>query len=285
MTDNITKRQHHVPQFHLRQFATPRNNEYYIWCYDKKNNNIFESNVKNVGVENWFYDKQFYGDNVFEKALSILEGHFSKIYRIIQETTISELTTEEKQIIGELVYILDTRTRKARENTIRVNENVINRTNFNDWFQNEFPGITIEEHLEDIKRNIQLSEMFDIEIEYNKAKFSETLDRIMEFDLFLLENDIRITNMEFYKSDHPVCHFNLSEGIDIKIILPITPEKCLMFTNNKHWESDNPSHQVSINKKFIQITNERTVKKANKYTFSKTNDFSFAKLIITKNND
>lgn len=38
-------RQHYTPQFYLRQFAMPKNNEYYIWCYDKTNGNIFNPNV------------------------------------------------------------------------------------------------------------------------------------------------------------------------------------------------------------------------------------------------
>lgn len=285
MTDNITKRQHFTPQFYLRQFATPRNNEHYIWCYDKTNGNIFNPSVKNIGVENWFYDKKFHGECVFEKALSILEGYYSEIYKIIQEKAISSLTQEEKQLFVELVHMQDTRTRKARDNMIRVNEEVINGEDFQDWFQEAFPGVTIEDHLEDIKRNIQLSEMFNIEIKDNKPKFSETLDRIMEFDLFLLINDIRITRALFYTSDHPICHYSLSEEKDMKIIFPITPELCLMFTNDKGWETMHPSHIVAINKKFIRMVNERTIMKANRFVFSKTNDFEYVERVLNTRNE
>lgn len=282
MTDNIPKRQHYTPQFYLRQFATQRNNEHYIWCYDKTNGNIFNPSVKNIGVENWFYDKKLQGECVFERALSILEGYYSKIYRIIREKPISSLTQEEKQLFAELVYLQDTRTRKARDNMIRVNEEAINSEDFQDWFQESFPGMTIEEHLEDIKRNIQLSEMFNIEIKDNKPRLSETLDRIMEFDLFLLINDIRITGALFYTSDHPICHYSLSEEKDMKIIFPITPELSLMFTNDKGWETMHPSHNAVINKKFVQVSNERMVEKAYRFLFSKKNDFSFVKRILNE---
>ena len=282
MTDNIPKRQHYTPQFYLRQFATQRNSEHYIWCYDKTNGNIFNPNVKNIGVENWFYDKKLQGEYVFERALSILEGYYSKIYRIIREKPISSLTQEEKQLFAELIYLQDTRTRKARDNMIRVNEEVINNEDFQDWFQETFPDMTIEDHLEDKKRIIQLSEMFNIEIKDNKPRLSETLDRIMEFDLFLLINDIRITGALFYTSDHPICHYSLSEEKDMKIIFPITPELSLMFTNDKGWETMHPSHNAVINKKFVQVSNERMVEKAYRFLFSKKNDFSFVKRILNE---
>jgi len=285
MTDNIPKRQHYTPQFYLRQFATQRISEHYIWCYDKTNGNIFNPSVKNIGVENWFYDKKLQGECVFERALSILEGHYSEIYRIIREKPISSLTREEKQLFVELVYLQDTRTRKARDNMIKVKEEVINSEDFQDWFQETFPGMTIEEQLEDIKRNIQLSEMFNIEIKDNKPKFSETLDRIMEFDLFLLINDIRTTGAAFFTSDHPNCHYSLSEEIDMKILFPITPELCLMFTNDKGWETMHPSHNTVINKKFVQVANERTVEKAYRFVFSKTNDFRFVERVLEKKID
>lgn len=282
MTDIITKRQHYIPQFYLKQFATIRKNEYYICCYNKINGNIFKSNVKNIGLENWFYDKKFKGENVFEKALSILEGYFSKIYKIMREKPISLLTYKEKQFFVEFVYLLDTRTRKARDGLIKVNENIINSESFQNWFQKTFPNITIEEHLEDIKRYIQLSEMFNIEIKDNKPQFSEAIDRIMEFDLFLLINDIHKTGANFYTSDHPICHYSLSEEKDMKIIIPMTPELCLMFTNDSGWKKKHPSHKAFINKKFIQVTNERTVEKAYRFVFSKTNDFEFVRRVLNQ---
>lgn len=269
-------RQHYVPQFYLKQFSREKNREHYIWCYDKETGQVFKTNIKNIGMEKYFYHK----NDVFENALSIMEGYSSKIYKIIQEKPISALTREEKQLFAELVYLQDTRTRKARDGMIRVKKEVIIGKNFQDWFQEAFPDTKIEEYLEEIKRNIQLSEMFNIEIKDNKPRFSDTLDRIMEFDLFLLINNIRITGATFYTSDHPICHYSMSEEKDMKIIFPITPELCLMFTNDKGWESMHPSHNVIINEKFVQMANERTVKKAYRFIFSKTNDFEFVKRVL-----
>jgi len=285
MNNNITRRQHYISRFYLRQFALQRNNNFYIWCYDKSNGKIFNSNVRNIGLENWFYDKKFQGENVFEKALSILEGYFSGMYRIIQEKPISLLTKEEKQLIAELVYLQDIRTRKARDEFIRVNGMVVNNDDFQDYLQEDFPDRIIEDHLEDLKRIIQLSEMFNLKVNNNKPRFSDTLDRMMEFDLFLLKNDIRITGSAFYTSDHPICHYSMSEEKDMKIIFPITPELCLMFTNDNGWESMHPSHNAIINKKFVQVTNERMVEKSYRFIFSKTNNFKFVKRVLNIRNE
>jgi len=101
----------------------------------------------------------------------------------------------------------------------------------------------------------------------------------------LLENDIDITGMEYYTSDHPVCVFNLSEKIEIKIVFPITPELCLMFTNDKQWELDHSSHRTIINKKFVEVANERTVLKANQFISSKTNDFKFVERVLNTHDE
>jgi len=71
----------------------------------------------------------------------------------------------------------------------------------------------------------------------------------------------------------------------MKIIFPITSELCLMFTNDNGWETMHPSHNVVINKKFIQVANERTVVKAIRFVFSKINDFEFVKRVLNMRNE
>ncbi len=115
-----TKGQHYIPRFYLKRFSTERNGEYYIWCYNLKTGEIFETNIINVCKENWLYDRH----NIFEDALSIIDGHHSTIYRIIEEHPICTLTEPEKRIIMEFVYVTHARTRRAREGTLDVKEEV-----------------------------------------------------------------------------------------------------------------------------------------------------------------
>ncbi len=263
MNDSISRRQHFVPRFYLRQFAMQKKNNFYIWCYDKLNDNIFNSTVQNICVGNWFYDEKFQKDPVFEKLLSILDGYFSNLYKIIREKPMNALKQEEKQFFAELVLLQDTRTPKTRDEFIIVNKKITN-----------------SEEIQEMKRIAQLFEMFNIESEDIKPTFSERLDRIMEFDLFLLKNEIPTTGAGFYTSDHPICHYSVSEEKDMKVLFPITPELCLMFTNDKEWESIHPSHYGRINQKFVQVVNERIVEKSYRFIFSRNNDFAFVKRIL-----
>lgn len=53
MGENITKRQHYVPQFYLRNFA---NKENHVWVYDRKKQRIFQSPPRAICQEDDLYE-------------------------------------------------------------------------------------------------------------------------------------------------------------------------------------------------------------------------------------
>jgi hypothetical protein len=44
------KRQHYVPKFYLKEFATKKNNSLFV--FDKSNNSIFEKNISEICEKN-----------------------------------------------------------------------------------------------------------------------------------------------------------------------------------------------------------------------------------------
>lgn len=44
-------KQHYVPQFYLKSFATRKARRYKIKCYNKESGNEFKENVRNIGME------------------------------------------------------------------------------------------------------------------------------------------------------------------------------------------------------------------------------------------
>src|SRR5690242_14418392 len=63
----ITKNQHYIPQFMLRNFAREQNDEYKVNIYDLKRNVVRSNqNVKKVCSKNYCYDR----DNIIEQFLS-----------------------------------------------------------------------------------------------------------------------------------------------------------------------------------------------------------------------
>ena len=184
--------------------------------------------------------------------------YHSQIYRIIQSKPITTLSGEERRIFAELVYLQATRTRRAKEKALKVNDELFHNENIIRAFQKEFPDTTIEKELEGIKRTIQLSNMFGTDIQFNKPKFSDKIKTILRYDMFLLINNVENTGMEFYTSDHPVCLFDLSEKRKgIKIAFPITSELCLMFTNDKEWTMMYPNQMAEVYRAFVEFLCDR----------------------------
>ncbi|MHA1251839.1 MAG: DUF4238 domain-containing protein [Candidatus Helarchaeota archaeon] len=265
-----TKGQHYIPRFYLKRFSIKRNRGYYIWCYNLKTSKIFNSNISNVCKKNWFYDKH----NVFEGTLSILERHHSKIYKIIYNNYKYTLIEPEKRLIAEFVYITHARTRKARERTLDVNEEVQYDEGFRKKFQDEFPGKNIEQELEGIRQTIQLANMFGIEIpEYDyDPKAEETIEKLMNYDYYILKNN---TGKEFYTSDNPISQFTTSEKEDIKVAIPLAPDLFLIMSNSEEWMQMYPSQKILVNEWFVNKANEATIQAAKDFIFSRTNDFEF----------
>ena len=192
-----------------------------------------------MGKENWFYDRH----NIFEDALSILDGHHSTIYKIIEDNPIYLLIESEKRTIAEFIYLTQARTRKAREGTLDVNEEVQYDENFRKKFQYVFTGHNIEEKLEQIKQGIQLANIFGIKIPFYNydPKAEETMDKLMSYDYYILKNN---TGKEFYTSNHPISQFELSEKEGIKVVIPLAHNLFLIICNSEEWAWMYPSQEV-----------------------------------------
>ena len=86
----MTKKQHYLPQFYLNNFV---NNSGKLWIYDRLKGNIFASDSRNIGCENYLYETRWedanpeLGDFVFpnqiEKQFSEQEGRYSKLLKRI----------------------------------------------------------------------------------------------------------------------------------------------------------------------------------------------------------
>jgi hypothetical protein len=237
-----------------------------------KTGDIFETNINKVCKENWFYDRH----NIFEDGLSILEGHHSKIYNYIRDNPIYALTEPEKRTIAEFVYVTHARTRRARNATLDINEEVQYDEDFRKRFQYVFPGHNIEEEIEQLKLSFQISNIFGVKIpsySYNPKK-DETMDILMSYDYYILKNN---TGKEFYTSDHPISQFTTSEKEGIKVAIPLAPELFLIMYKGDEWMQMYPSQTVTVNEWYVNEANEATIQAANDFIFSKTDDFEFVK--------
>ena len=88
-------KQHYDPQFYLKSFATRKVRRYKIKCYNKESGNEFKENIRNIGMENYFYDKG--GPPQIETLFANKEKIHSKVYqKIISQKSIAKINSEEK---------------------------------------------------------------------------------------------------------------------------------------------------------------------------------------------
>ena len=123
-----TKHQHYVPQFYLREFASA---EEQVWVYDKVTDKAFQTAVRNVAGERYFYDSEeieaLTGDRqLVEKYLSNLEGEFKeKIERLLQRLRAGEfqrLHPETRSVIATFAAFQIVRTKEHRIQGAQISE-------------------------------------------------------------------------------------------------------------------------------------------------------------------
>jgi hypothetical protein len=82
--------QHFVPRFYLKNFGDQK-----IFCYDKSNDNVVQSNASDIALGKNFYELEGLRGGEIEKFLSHNESKFSKAYyEIRNKKDISKLSDD-----------------------------------------------------------------------------------------------------------------------------------------------------------------------------------------------
>jgi len=106
------KRQHFVPQFLQRGFASHFvGDEAFTWTH-RKGTQPFNTNVKNVGVEGFFYS--IGEDTELDRAITDFEGEFSSLISDLRSG--KAYATVDPARIAQLLAHLEIRTRHLRQN-------------------------------------------------------------------------------------------------------------------------------------------------------------------------
>jgi len=106
------KRQHFVPRFLQRGFASHMNkDEVFTWVY-RKDAKPFNTNIVNVGVEGLFYSQD--GDNQLDDEITEAEDRYGALIDALRND--AEGTTPDADALAELLAHLEVRTRHLRQN-------------------------------------------------------------------------------------------------------------------------------------------------------------------------
>ena len=129
MTDNITKRQHFVPQFYLRQFI---DSDKFLHCYSKTNGKRFSAHTDDICFREYGYEvnasfgnDKFLLPNEIEKMFGSLENEYSKVLKSVIQKCIYNpnghsliCTLHEKEVLASMVSNFLVRNFLAVENNL-----------------------------------------------------------------------------------------------------------------------------------------------------------------------
>ncbi|MEQ6856000.1 DUF4238 domain-containing protein [Lysinibacillus capsici] len=302
----LVKNQHYVPQSYLKYFADSKEK---IFVFDKVNEKIFPSNVRNIASERFFYDfpeslvdslnESLPNKQVVEKFFSKhIEGEFSKLLNNIRARytlssdiySIIAITKEEKSKLSILLTYQLLRTKEFRETMLKGQELFL-QVLIDSIGVEEIEGYNIGDAT--VERNKQ----FD-SIEHARLMFDS--DMIKDFSLILYNHiwtiGVNVTNIPLYTSDNPfVKHGHneneflsnnglASEGIEINF--PISSNLILIIYDRKFFEELSYFYEnrfIELFEENIKYANWLQVTSSNRQIYCKENNFTMIEDMKKKN--
>lgn len=252
--NQITKKQHYVPQFLLKYFGYgAKNKEKINIFYIHQLYTRYNQPVKGNFSQNYFYDR----DNLVEDFLGKqIETPASKVIGKIVDDKLN-LTKEESLTLNRFILSLHSRTPEASERVSKfVNSSIESIVREGCELNGLDPEIAKEGHFEFNSDVLASSITVD-------AVVNATL--LEDLDYHLIKNE---TQLEFYISDHPVFIYNwLYRDLDhpavtsltargLQIFIPLSPKRLLCLYDSKVYKYGSKSSVTCLfDDKDIEILN------------------------------
>lgn len=299
MSNQITKRQHFVPQFYLRKFSQDKKR---VHVYDKTTRVSKLLPTREVAQEHYFYDLSI--DSIppehrspsldlqtVEHTLSHLENDFSNVLTEFLNLDVADIiTAEQRQRMARFLSFQYVRTRDFRNFVIESDRKLM-QTAVNYAVKKKFPG---REHLtpraldrEKASALMQNRYMFDIPKAIHRA-------RILEGHIWIVgENPAGVFN---YTSDSPIVTRNISgdAGLTVgfaipgaEVIFPLSPERVLLLREHTAFKSDEAAdgRVVPLSSNQVEEFNKLQVVHAERQVFSLNGDFNLIEDMLRSDPD
>jgi hypothetical protein len=251
--NNIPKRQHYVPKFYLKEFATDntygKKDKAQVHIYDLENEKKDIRNIKTIAYEKYLYSPQNEENprsSYMEDKLADMESLMSKIWKGFANTRMG-LSSSMKKGVSLFIATLILR---HPEN---LDKNKEMKTFLDNVILNNIPeGETKFSFIANGKENIiNLQEVKD---SYNSTEYEESVFFIENIELLsikiaeeLIKKKWSIIASEekvFITSDRPVIISNPTGGLlgigskGVVISLPLSPSRLLILEDNINNEED-----------------------------------------------
>lgn len=277
--------QHYVPRSYLKRF-THDGKKFFI--FDKFTRKCFESNIKRIANEKYFYDFPE-GIGIKDEDLQIVEKELGKLdskFPILVDDVLrtlderGEITHIQKTNMAYFIAIQLLRTREHRNFRVELGE--------------KMGEVLLHLIIETNKLNVSPDE-YEIEFSQETAKFEQIASifnpkNVSEFAK-TLDNHIWIigindTTHPVYTSDNPVVMYPNKEGSGlasegIEIAFPLTPKYILMILERTFFKS---LEALDCKPTYLRdgdlfLYNSSQVFQSYRQVYCQSNDFSLAEKI------
>lgn len=310
VTLNTPKKQHYVPQFLLRNFAIDNTEK--LFTFDKQQNKVFSTTVRDSASENGFYNIQGLDEKyTLEYELGNLETLASKVIaKICLSGSIAHLNESEHIILCFFTASLLLRVKRQRMVTSQLNTGIAEFTR----------GLGIEPNTFTNFKELTEEDVNFQHINFLRDGLPKFANKFGDKAIGLLRSP---KGNSFIISDNPVVMFShkpnifKSKGVSvpaIEIFLPISKKFCLTFlcmdfyyelaekieiieTNRANIpeldlvdisyaqpliQSIRTGDANVINERHVQFVNTRQIVDSWSYIYNDSNDFNFAKTLVEK---
>ena len=212
--DKKTRKEHIVPQVHLRNFSYKNKQTEKVYVLDKNKEEPYPSSIDDVACKRDFYEVDDKETNYWEKWYGKIEQNIPMIYNSIIIN--SKFAVNNGKVISnylkkELSLIIITqllRTEVSKEHFTKMGLDITR--NMIDILKNGLQGLLSDEHnaiLNKYRENKDF--VYSIALEHwNSQKFIRKAQNILMNKVWIIHKNLNYEKVPFVSSDNPVILYN-----------------------------------------------------------------------------
>lgn len=309
------KNQHYVPEFYLKFWATNKKDQIYV--YDKKNKNVFLTNVNNIATERYFYDIDLSGI-LSDEDLKSYGIHKDDVEHLddgqfFENFFANEIEGDFKNRISNIVNRVANMNQWEIKNCFFVSMpdkvylsyhlalQVLRVKATRSMIESE--SDCIEQILRDMGASEQTIDKYTVKNNHlsylqgkmiaDKKVIKELIISICNLTWVLLVNK---TNLSFFTSDnpigtqahihHPILSMRGFRSSGVEAFFPLSPNYLLFMCDGEYHDhikhKERTIEEIDM-QEIITYYNSLQLYESERYVFSNTNDFSLAQKLLQKN--